>query len=572
MDTAWYYQRELEHLRTLALEFSRDHPAIAPLLAGPSSDPDVERLLEGTAYLTGQLAKKLDESYDRIAENLSALVLPQLLCDIPSCTIMRFTPKASLQAPLVIPRGSRVGSTEVDGVSCVFTTTCPVELAPIRLVGVREETGPGKAPRLHLNFALTAPGALEGLTRLRLFLTGPRANAVHRLHTLLFHTTGIRLNTGNAETRLPASSLRSAGFGLEEGLFPYPDTAWEGYRLLQEYYVFPEKFFFLDIMLPDAGIPSTDSGTLTCVFELETGLPENLPAFAPEDFALFATPAVNILPFETLPITADLRHESYPVRANAPRNDGYVPYRIEGVTAIGPTGEERRYMPLLAAPLDPETPMYTVHCPKKTDGRREMRLFLMHPPNAPMPEATVLSLDVLYSNGDLPAHLNIGDIRMPLSTSPALATFANLTPPTKPAPAPADGDTLWAMLAHLHLNYLPLADARTLKALLLTYLPPRIDALYANANKRRIEAICEVTSKETDFLWKGRPIRGADVTVVLDGSGFSNQGDLCLFGMIVARFLHEYAPINSFMRVTVTDSLHQKAFQWLKHLPAPSRL
>ena len=184
----------------------------------------------------------------------------------------------------------------------------------------------------------------------------------------------------------------------------------------------------------------------------------------------------------------------------------------------------------------------------------------------------MLSLDVLYSNGDLPAHLNIGDIRMPLSTSPALATFANLTPPTKPAPAPADGDTLWAMLAHLHLNYLPLADARTLKALLLTYLPPRIDALYANANKRRIEAICEVTSKETDFLWKGRPIRGADVTVVLDGSGFSNQGDLCLFGMIVARFLHEYAPINSFMRVTVTDSLHQKAFQWLKHLPAPSRL
>jgi type VI secretion system protein ImpG len=128
------------------------------------------------------------------------------------------------------------------------------------------------------------------------------------------------------------------------------------------------------------------------------------------------------------------------------------------------------------------------------------------------------------------------------------------------------------MLAHLHLNYLPLADAQTLKALLLTYLPQKVDALYANANKRRIESIAALVSQERDFLWKGRPIRGYDLSVTLDGTGFSNTGDMCLFGMVLARFLHEYSPINSFMRVTVTDSLNQKAFQWLKHQRNPSRL
>jgi len=572
MDTAWYYQRELEQLRTLAIEFSRAHPAVAPLLAGPSSDPDVERLLEGTAYLTGQLAQRLDESYDRIAENLSAIVLPHLLRDIPSCAIMSFAPRAALQAPLIIPKGTRIGSTEKNGVSCIFSTTCPVEFAPMHLAGVEEDTKPGKPLKLRLDFSLHVPGALNGLTRLRLHLTGPRAAASHRLYALLFFTAGITLEMGATTLRLPAASLKSAGFAPEEGLFPYPATAWEGYRLLQEYFVFPEKFFFLDILLPPGGIHSGTEKRLSCTIEFTPQLPEAFPAFAAEDFALFATPAVNLFPFETIPIKADLRRESYPIRASSSHEGAYIPYQVEKVAAVSPTGEERLFRPLLSAAFDLLSPSYTVHCPKNANGHREMRLFPMYPPEGPMPEAAVLSLDVLYSNGDLPALLNIGDIKMPLSTSPALASFANLTPPTRPAKAPADGDTLWAMLAHLHLNYLPLADVQTLKALLATYLPPKTDALYANANKRRIEGILALRSEEKDFLWKGRPVRGSDLTVTLDGASFSNTGDLCLFGMVMAKFLHEYSSINSFMRVSVTDSLNQKVFQWQKHQQAPSRL
>ena len=569
MDTAWYYQRELEHLRTLAAEFSKAHPAVAPLLAGPSSDPDVERLLEGAAYLDGQLSQKIDESYDQIAERLSSIVLPQLLRDIPSCTIMRCTPKAALKAPMVISAGSHVGSVEIDGLSCVFSTAYPVELAPLSLAGVESDSRPGRPAGLRLKFAPAAPGSLAGLPRLRLHLPGPRANAAHRLHALMFHTTGLTLEAGAEAVRLPASALKPVGFELEERLFPYPATAWEGYRLLQEYYVFPEKFFFVDIMLPR--FAPENAATLFCTLEFGPRPADDFPTFTADDFALFATPAVNLFPFETVPIKANLKQESYPVRANSARAEAYVPYLVEKVTAVDSTGRERRYAPLLAPRTDHLAPAYTVHSPKNSEGRREMRLWPMYPPDGPPPETTVLSLEALYSNGDLPARLNVGEVKMPLSTSPALADFINLTPPTRPAPAPADGDTLWAMLAHLHLNYLPLAEARTLRALLTTYLPPKVDAREANVNKRRIEAVLAVESKETDFLWKGRPLRGYDLTLTLDESGFSNQGDLALFGLILARFLHEYSPINSFMRVTVTNTLNQKALQWLKHQTAPSR-
>ena len=56
-----YYQTELSALRELATEFAAAHPALASRLSGPSPDPDVERILEGVAFLTGRVREKLDE-------------------------------------------------------------------------------------------------------------------------------------------------------------------------------------------------------------------------------------------------------------------------------------------------------------------------------------------------------------------------------------------------------------------------------------------------------------------------------------------------------------------------------
>jgi type VI secretion system protein ImpG len=93
-----------------------------------------------------------------------------------------------------------------------------------------------------------------------------------------------------------------------------------------------------------------------------------------------------------------------------------------------------------------------------------------------------------------------------------------------------------------------------------------MDALYAGANKKRIESIVSLTAKPADYLWKGRPVRGTDLALTLDESCFVNTGGMYLFAMVVAVFLHEYSPINSFVRVTATDTLNRNRFQWLKHM------
>jgi type VI secretion system protein ImpG len=565
--TQRHYHTEMRQLRESANEFAQAHPADAPMLMGdPSSDPDVERLLEGAAYLTAQLNQKLEESYERIAEDLSAIVLPQLLRDIPSCAVICFTPQSRNFE--IIPKDSTVKSKPDDGVSCTFSTKCAVELALLSLAGVELDDTPGRPPSLRLNFSLAVTGALDKLSHLRLHLTGSHTNAAHRLSALLFYTTGISLEAGATRLRLQKNSLRPVGFDPDEGLFPYPDTAWNGYRLLQEYFVFPEKFLFLDIILsPDVGIQFREAKSLSCVLELKT-VPDDLK-FAKDDFALFATPAVNLFPYDTQPITVDHRQESYPVRANVTKKDAYVPFQVEKVTRTGRTGEER-LVPALTISPDPSAISYSVQYLKNAREKREMRL-LVHPHDGHQLETMRLSLDVLYSNGDLPSRLEGGAVNNP-GFSTTLAKCSNLAAPTKPVQAPADRGTLWPMLAHLYLNYLPLADAQSLKKLLSIYLPQGVDARDARAHKQRIEAIVSLESRPKDFLLKGRPIRGYELTLILDANEYSKDpGNMCLFGMVVARFLHECSPVNSLMEVCVLDSLNNEIFRWIKDKLAPTR-
>jgi type VI secretion system protein ImpG len=65
-----HFQQELAKLRDLGAEFSRMHPAVAPMLSGMSTDPDAERLLEGVAFLTALLRQRLDDDFPEIIQEL----------------------------------------------------------------------------------------------------------------------------------------------------------------------------------------------------------------------------------------------------------------------------------------------------------------------------------------------------------------------------------------------------------------------------------------------------------------------------------------------------------------------
>ncbi|MEY4504692.1 MAG: hypothetical protein RL154_988, partial [Pseudomonadota bacterium] len=119
-----YYLAELDKLKNLGAEFAKKYPGIAPMLSGASYDPDVERLLEGVAFLTGLLHRKLDDNFPEFIHNIADIVFPHFLRVLPSATIMEFKPKPTLKERFFLEKGSSVASNKINGqTTCVFKTT-----------------------------------------------------------------------------------------------------------------------------------------------------------------------------------------------------------------------------------------------------------------------------------------------------------------------------------------------------------------------------------------------------------------------------------------------------------------
>lgn len=242
-----YYQRELSHLRELAVEFSKTHPALAPMLTGPGADPDVERLLEGSAFMSGMINQKLDDEFPEIVHGLVQLVFPHYLRPIPSTTIIKFTPKPSLVETIHVAAGSQLSSIPVNGTQCTFSTTFDVDLHPLNITRVELAQRAGTSGTLTIGLELKGMELDDwDVSSLRFHLTGDAAAASERYKFLFDCIRSIRVSSdGGSVAMLPARNLKAVGFEEDEALLPYPAQSFPGYRILQEYFILPEKFLFL---------------------------------------------------------------------------------------------------------------------------------------------------------------------------------------------------------------------------------------------------------------------------------------------------------------------------------------
>ena len=120
---AKYYQDELAWLREMGAELAAARPDMARYLGEPGADPDVERLLEGFAFLTGRIRQKLDDEFPELTHGFMDMFCPHYLRPIPSMAILQITPKPNQNvAGVVVPRGTPIDSKPVDGTRCRFRT------------------------------------------------------------------------------------------------------------------------------------------------------------------------------------------------------------------------------------------------------------------------------------------------------------------------------------------------------------------------------------------------------------------------------------------------------------------
>ena len=584
-----YYERELNYLRQLGAEFGQKYPKIAGrLILEPDKcdDPHVERLLEAFAFLAARVHLKIDDEFPEITEALLSILYPHYIRPLPSMSIVEMhldAEKGGAAAPQKVPRGSVLNSRSVAGVPCQFRTCFETTVLPLQ-VAEGEWTSPDRlsppvksldavaAVRVEFRTPQDVPVSALGIDTLRLHLSA-EANVAHTLYELICANTVqvlVRDPAPNSRIRpvvLRGDAVRPAGFTEAESMLPYPRRSFPGYRLLQEYFTFPDKFFFLDI----TGLAEALNAGLKNRFEIvflisqfeQTERRQILElGVNAKTFRLNATPIVNLFMQTAEPILLDQRKYEYPVVPDVRRPQATEIFSIDEVLSINPQSNEvQRFEPFYSfrhgTQRDKKQTFWLAHrrqSSKANDEGTEVSVTLVDLSTRPVhPDIDTLTLRTTCTNRDLPSRLTFaneaGDFE--IEGGAAIKRIVALRKPTTSVRPPSGKAALWRLISHLSLNYLSLVDEgreafqEILKLYNFTgsaYSEKQIDGITSINSARHFARL--ISENGITFA------RGTRVEIELDEEMFTGSG-VFLFSSVIERFLAEYVSLNSFSQLAV---------------------
>ncbi len=559
-----YYKEQMRLLREESVVFAQEHPALAPLLLGQGQDPDVERILEGTAFLCGKISEQLDRGFPELVQSLMRVAFPQALLPVPSMTLIQFTPVTGLDEPLFIPAGAQVASGTIDGTRCVYSTTVPLTALPLTLEAAPEPTTADEWQQVSLSVRGTALQAslAHGLT---LHLTGNYDQAVERFQTLLRRLDHLEVRTGTAVRRFPASSVRAAFFPLEDNRLPALARRNHSYMEALRYFVLPQQLLFIRIEgLETLPLRETDT-QITLGFCLNRPF-ETLPSFSGDWAALNVVPASNVFRVSAEPFVVTHTQEEYPIRPRDAQGEHFEILSLEKVTLLSQSGDVETCLPYERQSLSAENRSYALHCRATgTEGETAHLLTFLHKPGE-NPDSLIkqtASIDLTCCHLSLPGRLRVGDLTCKTDHSPAQTAFTNIAAPTPTLPRTLNESLLWRFLSHINTNILSSGSAESLRSMLELYIPDSTQAPELSAaNRRRCEGIVHFRGEMEDMLFHGRPLRGQNLNLTLDPTAFSSRGDMLLFAGMLDRFLAGYAVINCYFRLTLTIAGTGETYSW----------
>ncbi|MBS1857934.1 MAG: type VI secretion system baseplate subunit TssF [Acidobacteria bacterium] len=599
-DLLFHYSQELTYLRYLGAEFAAKYPKVASRLlleAGKCEDPHVERLLEGFAFLAARIYQKLDDEFPQIVESLISVLYPYYLRPIPSASVVQFhldPEQGKLMTGLPIPKGSLLYSPPVQGTPCKFQTCYDTTLWPIevkaadwrpadRVQPPAGVSGAAAVIRIELQCLPDVSFSKLGLKNLRFFVQGD-GTVVHGLIELLCsHCVQIVARDLAAPAKksvtLPPGSLRQVGFQPEEGLLPFPRRSFWGYRLLQEYFAFPEKFCFLDVTgmerLAAAGFgEKVELLFFLSDFErsdrrqmLELGVSKST-------FRLGCAPAVNLFEQIAEPILMEQKRFEYRIVPDARREEAMDIFSIDGVVGLmsGST-ESTPYHPFFSyrhsAAAGPAQTFW--HATRRPSGWRSSKAsdvyinFVDLSGAKRTPDKDTITIRLTCTNGELPARLPFGNEEgdFQLETGGPITRIVALTKPTEALPPPSGEGLLWRLISKLSLNYLSLVSegADAFREILRLH-----NFTGSLAAEKQIDGILSLRS-EPHFarLTSQHGItfaRGTRVEIELDEEQFAGTGAYT-FACVLDVFLGLYTSMNSFTQLTVRTRQRKRILkQW----------
>lgn len=583
------YEHELVTLRSLCRTYAQRFPKVAAQLqmdGDTCDDPHVERLIQGVALLNARVAKRLDDAYPQFTEALLEQLYPHYLRPFPSCAIARVLSGSGDAASATVARGTLLVSAPVAGVPCTFQTVYDVTPSGVVLTGAHFEALirapvatrlPAEATSsLSLQLAAAQPGrTLDAATKMRVYIDSDTSFCAALRDTLFMRTEAayLQVDEHGPWERLPAMPVKAVGFADDDALIPFGARSHPAYRILAEYFAFPDKFNFFDIDLRTLQ-PHLPAGCTQCTLHLAIGgtRPDSdsarmLARLSTQHLLQGCTPVVNLFRQPGVPITVDQLSADYTLLADGKFPQAYEVHSVDQVHMVSQRGGQTvvtEFRPFYALGHAQETgPGGGNYWLMRHDDAlavcspgHEKSITLVNAGCDPFAiERHVLSIELTCTNRDLPCALRIGapegDLFFPGATGKHLIRL--LRRPTRPARLVNGPGMQWRLISHLTLNHhsLTLEGADGLREMLTLY-----DLAPSPVSRRQISGIVALESGETTAWIKHKRgaslVHGTEVRITLEEDAYAGAG-LYPFVQVLDQFFALYVQMNSFVELVIVS-------------------
>jgi type VI secretion system protein ImpG len=607
-----HYNTELQFMREMGSEFARHFPKVAGRLGMEGlecADPYVERLLEGFAFLTARVQLKIEEEYPKFCQHLLEMIYPDYLAPLPSMTVVQLQPDcgdSDLAEGFTLERGTalRSGLGPNMQTACEYRTSHDVELFPVTVVeadylGTRAALANlGIKPARQVSAGLkikvqAAKGIVVSDLKMKefpVFLGGAGTIPLALYEQILGGVCGFSIVAGTKKDRqvfpLTAENVQPYGFDSNQAMLNYRSRSFEGYRLLREYFAFPERFRFINFTGLDKVLGKIPGESFELVIHLKNRDNDLENVIDSSFFLPFCTPAINLFHKRADRISLNDRNHEFHVVPDRSRPMDFEVHQVTEVVGYGKQPDDKQaFLPFYGL-KDEHIPtehaaFYTLNRkPRLLSSKQHARgarsaylgeeifVSLVDANETPYRTDLVqLGIKTLCSNRDLPMQIPLGQKSgdFMLEVSAPVENIRCVAGPTRPRTQGSTGDYAWRIISHLSLNYLSLIDededegAAALREIL---------QLYSNGDtvgERQINGLLKINAKAvTRRLPIAGPIsfgRGLQITMTLDETGFE-AGGMFLFGSILNEFFSKYVSINHMTETIVLSDNKTEVAKW----------
>lgn len=344
------------------------------------------------------------------------------------------------------------------------------------------------------------------------------------------------------------------GIQSEDALLPYPNSTFQGFRLLQEYFNFPEKFIGFDVTFP----PKIDiNGTTFLYIPMEHNFSMKV---SQKDFSISSVPAINLFPKISEPLRLDNRQVEYCIVPDFRRYHNHEIYSIEKMIAVDAANNDEIIVPEFFScehPSDDSNNRFFWKSRRKKTyipnelGEDVYVSFIDMDFNPKYPSDKIFYAHTLCTNRHIAEQIPVNGMLQIELPSPVNEIYC-VDRPTDQKNSARNGEMLWKLISILSLNSLSFSERgiQKLKEILNMFAINSASSL-----KHEIDGIAAVessikTKRVADQSWYGF-VHGTAIDITFDET-VSNMG--MPLSLVISKFLTNYTTLNTFIEVSVKST------------------